>query len=195
VPLLIQALAAYAEEHAEEPGLGLMEQLILWAGFLGAWLLVAGPLHQARVELAEEEFERERFEDAMKGVEPPRRVSPLWWLVPPLRLYLSHRRHQVWEREVWIRLPDEDFEALSSFMSKARGWLLVGAGGSLIATKETWELVEGNEWSTWLFWVLAVGMAIGCVAYTVLQAAREVGVAKKRTELRAEAAAKADPAQ
>jgi hypothetical protein len=28
-----------------------MEQLIIWAGFLGAWLLVAGALHQARVEL------------------------------------------------------------------------------------------------------------------------------------------------
>ena len=47
------ALAAAAlEEHAvwaEGAGLGLMEQLILWAGFLGAWLLVAGPLQQARV--------------------------------------------------------------------------------------------------------------------------------------------------
>ena len=69
-------------------------------------------------------------------------------------------------------------------MTKARGWLLVGAGGLLIATKETWELVEGNEWPTWLFWVLIVGMALLCVAYTVLQALREVGVAEKRTEFR-----------
>jgi hypothetical protein len=159
-------------------------ELILWAGFLGAWLLVAGPLHQARVELAEEEFERERFEDVVSVVGPPQPVSPWWWLLPPVRVYLGRRAKDRWDRQVWLRLPDEDFEALSSFMSKARGWLLVGAGGLLIATKETWELVEGHEWPHWLFWVLVVGMAGLCVAYTVLQALREVGVAKKRTELR-----------
>jgi hypothetical protein len=168
----------------EATGLGLMEQLILWAGFFGAWLLVAGPLHQARVELAEEEFEREQFEEVVDVVGPPTRVSPWWWLLPPVRLYLGHRAKDRWDRQVWLALPDEDFEALSSFMSKARGWLLVGAGGFLIATKETWELVEGHEWPVGLFWVLVVGMAGVCVAYTVLQAAREVGVARKRTEMR-----------
>ena len=177
---------------AEEPGLGLMEQLILWAGFLGAWLLVAGALHQARVELAEEEFERERFEEAVDVVGPPERVSPWWWLLPPLRLYLGHRAKERWDRQVWLTLPDEDFDALSSFMSKARGWLLVGTGGLLIASKETWELVEGHEWPTGLFWVLVFGMAGICVAYTVLQAMREIGVAKKRTELRS---ADSDPTQ
>ena len=183
--------AAALEEHAEGAegaGLGLMEQLILWAGFLGAWLLVAGPLHQARVELAEEEFEREHFEPIMQTLQPPPRLSIWWWLFPPLRLYLGHRRKEEWERRVWVALPDEDFEALNSFMSKARGWLLVGAGGLLIATKETWELVEGHEWPTWLFWVLIVGMAGTCVAYTVLQAAREVGVTEKRAELRSDGA-------
>ena len=28
-----------------------MNQLIAWAGFLGAWLLVAGPLYQGAIEL------------------------------------------------------------------------------------------------------------------------------------------------
>ena len=180
-------LAAYAlEEQVEGAGLDTMGSLILWAGFFGAWLLVAGPLHQARVELAEEEFEREQFEDVVHDIGPPEPVSPWWWLLPPLRLYLGHRSKQRWDRQVWLSLPDQDFEALSSFMSKARGWLLVGAGGLLIATKETWELVEGHAWPTWLFWVLAVGMALLCAAYTVLQALREVGVAEKRTQLRAD---------
>ena len=76
-------------------------------------------------------------------------------------------------------------------MSKARGWLLVGTGGLLIASQETW-LVEGHEWPTELFWVLVFGMAGICVAYTVLQAMREIGVATKRTELRS---ADSDPAQ
>jgi hypothetical protein len=162
-----------------------VHELILWAGFLGAWLLVAGPLHQARVELAEEEFERERFQEVVDVVGPPTRVSSWWWLLPPLRLYLGRRAKDRWDRQVWLALPDEDFEVLSSFMSKARGWLLVGTGGLLIATKETWELVEAHERPQWLFWVLIAGMAGVCVAYTVAQAAREVGVAKKRNELHA----------
>lgn len=36
-----------------------MDHLIAWCGFLGAWLLVAGPLHQATRELEEEEIERD----------------------------------------------------------------------------------------------------------------------------------------
>ena len=32
------------------------------------------------------------------------------------------------------------------YMNIARGWMLVGAGAFLIALKETWELVEHQEW-------------------------------------------------
>jgi hypothetical protein len=162
-----------------------VEELILWAGFLGAWLLLAGPLHQARVELAEEAFEREKFEEVANVLGPPTHVSPWWWLLPPVRLYLGHRAKEEWDRQIWLALPDEDFEALSSFMSKARGWMLVGAGGFLIATKETYELVEGHEWPLWVFWALIVAMAGLCLGYTVLQAVIETGVAEKRSELRA----------
>jgi hypothetical protein len=167
--------AAALEEHAEgveRAGLGLMEQLILWAGFLGAWLLVAGPLHQARVELADEEFEREHFEPLMATLDPPPRLSIWWWLLPPLRLYLGHRRKEQWERKVWVALPDEDFEALNSFMSKARGWLLVGAGGLLIATKETWKLREHYEWPQAVFWILLVASALAAALNTVLSVRR-----------------------
>ena len=78
--------------HEAAEGPGLLGYLILWAGFAGAWLLVAGPLHQARVELAEEDLERERFTDAMTEVGPPPRTSAWWWLLPPLRLWIGHRR-------------------------------------------------------------------------------------------------------
>jgi hypothetical protein len=36
-----------------------MNQVIAWVGFLGAWLLVAGPLYQGALELREEEVDRE----------------------------------------------------------------------------------------------------------------------------------------
>jgi hypothetical protein len=35
-----------------------MNQVIAWAGFLGAWLLVAGPLYQGALELREEDVDR-----------------------------------------------------------------------------------------------------------------------------------------
>lgn len=75
-----------------------------------------------------------------------------------------------------MSLPPEDFEKLASFMSKARGWMLVGSGAALIGVKETFELVEGNGWPTWLFWVLVVLMPLLCVANTVLGAAMQAGV-------------------
>ena len=36
-----------------------MHELILWSGFFGAWLLVAGPLYQAALELSEEDISRD----------------------------------------------------------------------------------------------------------------------------------------
>ena len=49
-------------------------------------------------------------------------------------------------------------------MNKATGWFIVAAGALLLATKETWELVEQFEWPVWLFWVLVVVVFILCVA-------------------------------
>ena len=36
-----------------------MSQMIAWAAFLAAWLLVAGPLYQGALELREEDVDRE----------------------------------------------------------------------------------------------------------------------------------------
>ena len=49
-----------------------MPDLIAFCGFLGAWLLVIGPLGQAMRELEEEEFERDSFARAEQQVEKPR---------------------------------------------------------------------------------------------------------------------------
>jgi hypothetical protein len=164
--------------HAAGAGMGFIDHLGLWAGFLGAWLLVAGPLHQARVELGEEELQRDRYAAAIDEVGPPPHTSIWWWLLPPLHLWISHRRRDRWQREVWSRLPAEDFEALASFMTKARGWMLVGVGGLLIGVKETHLLVAGYEWPDWLFWLLIVAMTLLCVANTVAGAALQGRVDK-----------------
>ena len=163
-----------------------MHELILWAGFLGAWLLVAGPLHQAVLELEEEEFERESFETAAGAVARPDRVSSWWWLLPPAHLYLSRRSKERWSSLVMAQMPDEDYEALDSFMKKARGWMLVGTGGLLIACKETYELVEGNHWEMWVFWVLLVVMAGLCLG-NAARVSRRAGRTNEKRRGRQEA--------
>ena len=59
-----------------------MHELILWCGFLGAWLLVAGPLYQAAQELDEQEFSREELATAATRSEAGDRPSAWWWLIP-----------------------------------------------------------------------------------------------------------------
>ncbi|MEX0428349.1 hypothetical protein AB3X52_12025 [Nocardioides sp. DS6] len=150
-----------------------MHELILWCGFVGAWLLVAGPVYQAVLELREEDVERDRIAAAAHEVDPVPRLSPWWWLLPPAAYLVNRRRQDRFRRAVVDRLSDEDLEAFLSFVNKAQGWLLVGLGGFLIAAKETWELVEGNEWATWIFWVLLVAGAGVAVGHAAVRSARE----------------------
>lgn len=135
-----------------------MHELAAWCGFLGAWLLVAGPVYQAVLELRAEELETDRLRAAMSEIEEPPRVSPWWWLVPPVRLVLQRRRTERHQQHMMDTLSDPDYEAFRSYVNKAFGWLLVGLGGLFIAAKETVELAELHEWPTWLPWLLVVVM-------------------------------------
>jgi hypothetical protein len=133
---------------------------VYWFGFLGAWLLFAGPIFQASVELRAEDEATERMERATDALPPPRPVSNWWWLLPPVRMILSSRRSQEYRETVLAALSPEDLDVIVRYINIARGWMLVGAGAFLIALKETWELVEHQEWPTWLYWVLIVFMAV-----------------------------------
>jgi hypothetical protein len=144
-----------------------MHEAILWCGFLGAWLLVAGPLYQAVLELEAEELEVDRLRALGQSVPAPPRISAWWWLLPPARWVLARRRRDRHQQEILNQMSDDDFDAMTGFVNKATGWLFVGAGGFLIATKETWELVEGLEWRRAVFWLLLVVMfalSIGHIA-------------------------------
>jgi hypothetical protein len=141
-----------------------MEHLILWCGFLGAWLLVAGPLNQATRELEEEELEREDLMEASKAVEPQEPISRWWMLLPPVYFFLRQRRNDDYRRAIIAAMPDAKVEALASYKDKATAWFLVAGGAFLIAVKETWELHEGYEWAEAVFWGLIVVMLVICVA-------------------------------
>lgn len=148
-----------------------MEYVIAWAGFLGAWALVAGPLRQAALELREVQIDREGYANALSEVER-RPVSPWWWLLPPVA-YVKIRNESRREHEqVMHALPLPQRREIYGFQNAANAWLLVAGGASLIAVKETWELVEQYEWPIWVFCVGLAAMAILCVSTTVTRMLR-----------------------
>jgi hypothetical protein len=72
--------------------------LIAGSGFLRAWLLVAGPMFQAAVQLDAGEPERDWLAAAAGRSGPQRRSSRWWWLLPPVA-YILPRRPQRNHRE------------------------------------------------------------------------------------------------
>jgi hypothetical protein len=69
-------------------------------------------------------------------------------------------------------MQDEDYEALTRFVNKAVGWILVAIGGFLIAAKETYGLCQEMEWSDVVFWVLLLVMFAVCNGYTARRITR-----------------------
>jgi hypothetical protein len=59
-----------------------LPQLIASCGFVGAWLLVFGPLDQAILKLEDDEFERDSITRDKREIEVPPRVSA--WLLTVL---------------------------------------------------------------------------------------------------------------
>lgn len=86
-------------------------------------------------------------------------------LLPPVYFVIRRNRREQ-AKEGWLQaMTDADFEALAQFSNKAAAWVMVGFGGLMIAFKETFELVEGSDWPTVLFWILAVPMLAVSVAF------------------------------
>lgn len=144
-----------------------MPHVIAWCGFLGAWLLVAGPLDQAVREIEEAGFERERLEEAAERVEEPPPVSSWWLLLPPIWWLLHRKRESIYRHLIGEAMADEDLLAFLTLKDILNAWLYVAIGASLIAVKETWELRESYEWPEWAFWLGVVGLAVLCVGITV----------------------------
>lgn len=159
-----------------------METLILWLGFFGAWLLFAGPIYQAALELHEQDIETDRIRATGKNVISPKKVSAWWWLFPPAKVVLERRRSRAYRRAYIEALIPEDVEALTSFFNKARAWFFVAAGGFFIAMKETYELVEARHWTDRTFWIIILIAAFISIINTTSRLAktREVLTQKKK---------------
>lgn len=133
-----------------------MEVFIHWVGFAGGWLLVAGPIYQAALELSEQVDIREDFERLSKNLPRPERVSRWWWLLPPVHWFLARRASHRWWDLARAALTVEQRTILQGFRNKATGWWFVALGALLIAAKETWELVEIYHLHPAVFWVAIV---------------------------------------
>lgn len=147
----------------------MMDALTTWSGFLGAWLLVAGPLYQGVLELREEDTDQADDGLATK-LPPPAPPSPWWWLLPPVMLALRRRRSTAYHRMISAALTSQQLEHRQRFIRKATGWFVVALGGSLIAVKETWELAEHNDWPIAAFAAVLIGMLGLTGGNTVLHA-------------------------
>lgn len=161
-----------------------MHELILWCGFVGAWLLFAGPVYQSVLELQAEGVEFDRIRALRSTLPAPAPLSNWWWLVPPVRYVLGRRRSNRYQNLLIDALTDDDYEALDRFQNKAIGWFYVGAGGLLIGVKETYELVEGLAWSLLVFWLLVVLMAVLCIGNAAGRVANSARVRRRRSGTR-----------
>ncbi|SDI87174.1 hypothetical protein SAMN05444157_0571 [Frankineae bacterium MT45] len=155
-----------------------MADFIEWCSFLGAWLLVAGALFQAILELREQDLRRDEMIELSTTLPKVEPVSAWWWILPPLHLWLQRRRNEASRQRLLNQLSDEAMEGLLTFMNKARGWFIVGSGGLLLAVAETWGLTEKYGWRTWIFWVVILVMASACVLNAVGMIARTQKVRK-----------------
>jgi len=146
-----------------------MNQVIAWVGFLGAWLLVAGPLYQGALELREEEVDREGIEASTARVPRPDPPSPWWWLLPPAVYLIRRHRGNAFRQAALAQLTQTQREQFTSFINKAVGWFTVAVGAFLLAVEQTWQVIERYRWPVWLFWLLIVVMLGASVLNTALR--------------------------
>jgi hypothetical protein len=153
-----------------------MSHLIAWCAFLGGWLLVAGPVYQSTIELADEEFEREEFIKAAKEVERPQPVSRWWLLVPPVAWFLRRRRAHGHRDALLHVLTPLQTEQLLHYVETSTAWAFVGLGAALLAIAETWHLAEVYEWPDPVFGALVVLMLVLCGANTSMRVNRRQAI-------------------
>lgn len=167
-----------------------MSPVIAWSAFAGAWLLVAGPVYQAALELTAEQVERDAISAAKDRVELPH-MSAWWWLLPPLGYVLTRRQHRAYRVSVMSSLTRTQLEQLIRFADKANGWIFIALGAFLVAIAETWQLREIYDWPLWAYFLAVLVMLLSCAANTALRMKRSHDLLQANDEAQATAATQA----
>ncbi|MGZ4515932.1 MAG: hypothetical protein ACXVX5_14775 [Mycobacterium sp.] len=114
--------------------------------FLGAWVLVAGPMYQGAVEMSGVNAVRSAIRSRANAIAHLERVSLWWWLLPPVAYVMTNRKENAWRQQVMASLTQDQRAEFLSYSNKGAGWFMVGAGAVLIGIKEAAELVEVLGW-------------------------------------------------
>jgi hypothetical protein len=146
-----------------------MTALVLLLGTIGAWLLFAGPIYQAALEMRGHDDASERIRGAVSSVVPPPPVSWWWWLIPPAKIGLEWRRATRHRRAHMDALSVEDFESLLGFIHKATGWTLVGTGGLFMAIAQSYTFAQQYPIGDAAFVAMVTLVATACVVGCTLR--------------------------
>jgi hypothetical protein len=150
-----------------------VEVFIVWAGFAGAWLLVAGPIFQAAIEFSEQDMEGGEFAALAAKYTPPPRYSGWWWVLPPVGYVLHRRWSRRAHREMLQLATPEQRRMFAQLGNKATGWTMVASAGILLALNETWGVKRHYHWPALAFWLLAVAMTVLSASYTAARMGRD----------------------
>lgn len=139
------------------------DTLMAYGSFIGGWLLVLGAILQAALELRAHELARDRIEATASRLPPLPRISPWWWLIPPVHVVLGRRRSQRFQRMYMEALSFEDYAALLAFVNKATGWLVVSLGAWTLATIQTLGFAHARGFGAVVWMVLLCVMPLSCI--------------------------------
>ena len=134
--------------------------------------MFAGAIYQAALELIDQDVKRDRIKSVASTIKPPAIISPLWWFLPPVKIFLEQRRSRQYQEQYIRALLPEDVEAFISFTNKSTAWLTVATGGLLIAMERTYALCETWGVSLFVFWVVFIGAGFMSALYTVIRISR-----------------------
>lgn len=150
-----------------------------WLSFIGSWLLFAGPIYQAALELQDEDIEIDRIRAVGSQIEKPVSTSVWWWFLPPVKMYLERKRKRAYQIRYLKALSTEDVESLVSFRNKATAWLFVAIGGLCIACDQTYTLTEHENWNNIVLILLIIFMLLASIFNLIARIKR----ARKLTSL------------
>jgi hypothetical protein len=168
-----------------------VDVFILIIGFIGGWLLFAGSMFQAWVELAREgrHLDRASLFNDMPPVEP---ASSWWWLFPPAKLLIDRHRRDAAREKLLHALPPEALETIVSFKNAAAAWQFVAVGGICLALKETYDLGQMLDWNPLLYVLVVALMLFLSIGHVLLRKRRSTEMVRASTQIEASGASETD---
>lgn len=110
-------------------------------GFMGVWLLFTFPMYQAFLELSNQAIVFSNM--VSKELTPVAKVSPVYWLIPPLKIHKEKQRALVIIRG--LHLETNELKRMLLYFDKATAWFYVALGGLLNSIYVTYDLFDAVD--------------------------------------------------